>query len=42
MPTKQLEILAKKAGKSLKEAEACWNKAKKQANKIFKKEDNYY
>ena len=42
MPTKQLETLAKKAGKSLEETETCWNKAKKQANKIFKKQDNLY
>lgn len=42
MPTKQLETLAKKAGKTTEEAEACWNRAKKQADKIFKKQDNSY
>jgi len=42
MPNKQLEVLAKKAGKTITEAENCWEKAKKQADKIFKKQDNSY
>ena len=37
MPTKQLKTWAKKAGKTVEEAEGCWEKAVKQANKIYPK-----
>lgn len=37
MPTKQLKVLAKEAGKSIEEAEQCWEKAKKQADKVYPK-----
>lgn len=45
MPTKQLKDLAKEAGKSIEEAEACWEKAKTQANKVYpkgEKDKNYW
>lgn len=45
MPTEQLKDLAKDAGKSLKEAETCWDKAKNQANKVYPKgedDPNYW
>lgn len=40
MPTKQLQTWAKEAGKTIEEAEVCWEKAKKQANKIYPKQEN--
>lgn len=38
MPTKVLKDYAKEANKSIEEAEACWEKAKKQADKIYGKD----
>lgn len=35
MPTQQLKTWAKEAGKSLDQAEACWESAKKQAHHAY-------
>ena len=42
MPTKTLKAWAKEANKTIDEAEACWEKAKDQASKKFKKEDEHF
>jgi hypothetical protein len=42
MPTKALEKLAKQSGKTVKQAEACWDKAKLAADKKFKKKEGEY
>lgn len=42
MPTKVLESYAKKSHKTIKQAEACWEKAKKAADKKFKTKGAQY
>jgi hypothetical protein len=42
MPTALLKSYAKEAGKTIEEAEKCWEKSKTQADKIFKKKDDGY
>ena len=42
MRTAQLKAYAKEAGKTIKEAEACWEKAKEKADKKFKMKDEHY
>jgi len=42
MPTKQLEALAKQAGKTIKEAEECWSKAKERTSKKLQESDDEY
>lgn len=42
MPTKALEKLAKQSSKTVKQAEACWDKAKQAADKKFKKKEGDY
>lgn len=39
MPTTELKKLADEYGVSIKEAEECWNKAKSQANQVYKNDD---
>lgn len=42
MPTQVLKNYAKKSKKSVEAAEKCWEKAKKQADKVFPKKDSHY
>jgi hypothetical protein len=42
MPTKVLEKYAKQSKKTVKQAEACWEKAKQAADKKFKEKDSQY
>lgn len=42
MPSKVLEKYAKESGKSLKEVEEAWDKAKKEADKFHKEQDDQY
>lgn len=37
MPTKQLKTWAKQSGRSIQDAEKCWNNAKKKADHVFPK-----
>lgn len=42
MPTEQLKHLAERAGKTLKEAEDCWNKSKQKVDEKLKETDEEY
>ena len=39
MPTTLLKTYAKESGKSIEEAEKCWDKSKKQADHVFKDQE---
>lgn len=42
MPSALLKTYAKRSGKTIEEAEACWERAKSQAEHVFKKNSDEY